>query len=397
MQKIRGHLDLFSGIGGFSLGLKNTGMEPEWLGFSDIDKYANELFKRRFPNAEQLGSVTDVSYESLGGRPIDLLTGGFPCQAFSLAGKRKGFSDTRGTLFFEIERILRDYITHKKPISRILLENVKGLLNHDDGRTFATIYRILSDLDYTIECQLVNTRWWLPQNRERIYIFGRYNGDPSGRKIFPVRNSDKGNPKIKLYREETSRQEQGVQDLKGGGRHSLCGDGYKIIDKKGNKKNNQTYASCLSGGGHSGGNHSDMDLIKVEGIGSTQKNAGKMENTSPTTTSSVGNVPMVKSTALRTFPRTGPDEDKIKRLEKRDDNVANCLLGGDTTASMLDIDNGVSIRRLTPIECERLQGFPDNWTDGQSDTQRYKQCGNAVSVCVTQAIFEKVYKTKEII
>ena len=134
----------------------------------------------------------------------------------------------------------------------------------------------------------------------------------------------------------------------------------------------------------------------------------------------------VKSTALRTFPRTGPDEDRIKRLETRDDNVANCLLGGDTTASMLEIRNpyngyrskkstgtlgttcgtstgktaqhlynGVSIRRLTPIECERLQGFPDNWTDGQSDTQRYKQCGNAVSVCVTQAIFEKVYKTKE--
>ena len=363
MEKIKGHLDLFSGIGGFSLGLKNTGMEPDWLGFSDIDKYANELFKRRFPNAEQLGSVTNVSYESLGGRPIDLLTGGFPCQAFSLAGKRKGFSDTRGTLFFEIERILRDYITHKKPISRILLENVKGLLNHDDGRTFATIYRVLSDLDYTIECQLVNTRWWLPQNRERIYIFGRYNGDPSGRKIFPVRNSDKGNREIKFPRKETSRQEQGVQDLKGGGRHSLCRS------------------------------------KEIECIGSTQKNSAKMKNASPTLTSAMGtgggHVPMVKSTALRTFPRTGPDEDRIKRLETRDDNVANCLLGGDTTASMLDIDNGVSIRRLTPIECERLQGFPDNWTDGQSDTQRYKQCGNAVSVCVTQAIFEKVYKTKE--
>ena len=112
-MKIKGHLDLFSGIGGFSLGLKNAGVEPEWIGFSDIDKYANELYKRRFPDAEQLGSITDVSYKSLKGRQIDLLTGGFPCQAFSMAGKRQGFKDTRGTLFFDIQRLLQDYINNK--------------------------------------------------------------------------------------------------------------------------------------------------------------------------------------------------------------------------------------------------------------------------------------------
>ena len=83
-MKISGHLDLFSGIGGFALGLEQAGVEPEWTGFSDIDKYANELFKRRFPDAEELGTVTDVSYKSLGGRRIDLLTGGFPCQTFSV-------------------------------------------------------------------------------------------------------------------------------------------------------------------------------------------------------------------------------------------------------------------------------------------------------------------------
>ena len=86
--KIKGHLDLFSGIGGFSLALKKANVEPEWIGFSDIDKFANELFQRRFPNAEQLNSITDVSYKTLGGRQIDLLTGGFPCQSFSIAGSR---------------------------------------------------------------------------------------------------------------------------------------------------------------------------------------------------------------------------------------------------------------------------------------------------------------------
>ena len=106
---------------------------------------------------------------------IDILCGGFPCQAFSMAGHRKGFDDTRGTLFFEIARILRYYVRAEKPIDCFLLENVKGLLSHDNGRTFATIYGVLADLDYTIECELLNTRnFSCPQNRERIYIVGRF-------------------------------------------------------------------------------------------------------------------------------------------------------------------------------------------------------------------------------
>ena len=190
MIKIKGHLDLFSGIGGFALGLEQAGVESEWTGFSDIDKYANKLFKRRFEDAEQLGSITNVSYKSLKGKRIDLLTGGFPCQAFSIAGRRRGFDDTRGTLFFEIARILKDYIENGKPIPCILLENVKGLLSHDSRRTFTTIYKVLADLNYTLECQVVNTKWFLPQNRERIFIFGRYNGNPSGRKVFPIGKND---------------------------------------------------------------------------------------------------------------------------------------------------------------------------------------------------------------
>ena len=286
-MKIKGHLDLFSGIGGFSLGLKRAGVEPEWIGFSDIDKYANKLFKRRFPDAEELGSITDVSYKSLKGRRIDLLTGGFPCQTFSIAGKRGGFDDTRGTLFFDIKRLLQDYIENGKPIPCILLENVKGLLNHNNGQTFATIYGILSKLNYTLECQLVNTKWWLPQNRERIYIFGRYNGKRSGRKIFPV------------------------------------------YGKNGNNVKQKTKKMFIA------------DFRYDEGI------RPRKDGISPTLTIG-GDVPFI-------------------------------------------IENN-KVRHLTNIECERLQGFPDNWTDEQSDIQRYKQCGNAVSVCVTEAIFKKIYE-----
>ena len=343
---IDGHLDLFSGIGGFSLGLKQAGIEPKWLGFSDIDKYANKTFKRRFPDAKKLGSITDVSYESLRGKRIDLLTGGFPCQAFSLAGARKGFNDTRGTLFFEIERILKDYIRNEKPISCILLENVKGLLNHDNGQTFATIYGILSNLNYTLECQLVNTKWWLPQNRERIYIFGRYNGNPSGRKVFPVGANDKEtNPKeINIVGHSGSGGERGFIYSTDGIMATLSATDYK------QPKQIKVYSTQLR-------NPNRPSLTKVCDCGSE-----------------------------KLYKKCCGADGGVGILAKNDGTIY-CM----DTANAQAIEFKSRIRKLTPMECERLQGFPDGWTDGQSDTQRYKQCGNAVSVPVTEAIFRSIY------
>ena len=371
-MKIDGHLDLFSGIGGFSLGLKQAGIEPRWLGFSDIDKYANKLFKRRFPNARELGSVTDVSYKSLGGQKIDLLTGGFPCQAFSIAGKRKGFDDTRGTLFFEIQRILEDYIRNEKPISCILLENVKGLLNHNNHRTFTTIYGILSNLNYTIECQLINTKWWLPQNRERIYIFGRYNGNPSGRKVFPIYENGR---KIKNTKQLGNINQKGHNSISGrvydtdGIATTLNSEGGGMGDKTGLYKVTTHSLYPRSGNPKQGGTG---HLSKEDGTAYCLDtgNAQAIE---------------VKSLAYRTRSYRGQDG----RIEERKDNISNCL-NSQTKDYMLKVKS--RIRRLTPTECERLQGFPDGWTDGQSDTQRYKQCGNAVSVPVTKAIFKEIYK-----
>jgi DNA (cytosine-5)-methyltransferase 1 len=330
-------LDLFSGIGGFHKGFERAGFKFDWVGHSDIDKYANSVYQYNF-KAEELGDVTTIQPRDLPDN-IDILTGGFPCQAFSTAGKRRGFADTRGTLFFQIERILRHFRDIGKPIPYFVLENVKGLLNHNSRQTFATIYGVLTNLDYTIECQLLNTKWFLPQNRERIYIVGHLRDRRSGPKIFPIRQNNKKNKnnKSKVYTNTIS-----------------------IINKKGNLKNNQDYASCLSGGGNSGGNHSEMDLI----VHSTQPRSGDP-----------------------TKGGTGP-------LSRKDGNTY-CLDTGNTQAVKLKS----SIRRLTPLECERLQGFPDNWTskgmmDGEvvdiSNTQRYKQCGNAVSVPVVQAVAEKV-------
>ena len=217
-------LDLFSGIGGFHKGFEQAGYEFEWTGFSEIDKYASAVYKHRFPNAKELGDIAAIRPERDLPDNIDILCGGFPCQAFSQAGRRKGFDDTRGTLFFEIARLLRHYIDTGKPINHFVLENVKGLLSHDNGRTFAVIYGVLTNLGYTVECQLLNTKWVLPQNRERIYIVGHI-GRGSRAKIFPITEDDKRHYEEQLSRAQAKGQGQGMQHTQDRRRRSLPRDG----------------------------------------------------------------------------------------------------------------------------------------------------------------------------
>ena len=184
------YLSLFSGIGGFELGiqqayeLQKMGTEPEdstyievsssrkptCIGFSEIDKYAARVYQHHFPTHHNHGDITKIIAEEL--PDFDLLVGGFPCQAFSIAGKRAGFADTRGTLFFEIARILKE----KRP-RLLLLENVKGLLSHDNGRTFKVILSTLTELGYDLQWQVLNSKnHGVPQNRERIFIVGHLRG-----------------------------------------------------------------------------------------------------------------------------------------------------------------------------------------------------------------------------
>ena len=225
-------LDLFSGIGGFHEGFKRAGYEFDWVGYSEIDKYASAVYGYNYKESEELGDIKLIRPRRDLPDNIDILCGGFPCQAFSVAGKRLGFDDTRGTLFFEIARLLTYYVENKRPIRCLVLENVKGLLSHDDGRTFAVIYRILSDLGYTIEFQLLNTRWWLPQNRERIYIVG-YIGNRGGPQVFPI------------------------------------GEPGAISDNR-----NAKVASTLQHPGHSGGNYKGMTMIsELNQIGTIGKDS----------------------------------------------------------------------------------------------------------------------------
>ncbi len=174
------YFSTFSGIGGFEIGLGERG---ECVGFSEIDKYAIQIYQHHFPNHKAYGDIKTISTDAL--PDFDLLCGGFPCQTFSIAGKRGGFNDTRGTLFFELARIARA----KRP-RLLFFENVKGLLSHDGGRTFDTILRTLDELGYDLQWQVLNSKdFGVPQNRERIFIVGNLRGQPRP-KIFPFLRKD---------------------------------------------------------------------------------------------------------------------------------------------------------------------------------------------------------------
>jgi DNA (cytosine-5)-methyltransferase 1 len=408
-------LDFFSGIGGFRLGMEMAG--HECAGHVEIDKFANKSYAAMHNPKESEYFATDIrTVESDGLPDADCYCGGFPCQAFSIAGKRGGFEDMRGTLVFEVFRLA----SIKRP-RLLFLENVEGLLNHDGGRTFRTIINAMDELGYDAEWQCINSRNYVPQNRERIFIIGHLRGT-SRREVFPIRHgsqqalkqiigSSQGNrvydtdgisctlasqaggmgAKTGLYMmpakinkmkngsfcsiHEASLRDIGTETAstitaryyKGASGH---GDNVVIIDKNGKKKN-KDYASCLTGGGHSGGNHSDMDLI-VQAVMITE--ATKQGYDIAHEGDSI-NLAVPGSQTRRGIVGKG---------------IANTL---DTGCNQGTLTQG-RIRRLTPRECFRLQGFPDDYFDRaaqvNSDSQLYKQAGNSVTVNVIYEIAKRL-------
>ena len=183
---------MFSGIGGFEVGLLMSEKDVKLVGFSEVDKYAIEIFEKQFKGIKNYGNATTIDENKLPN--FDLLVGGFPCQAFSVAGKQRGFDDTRGTLFFDVARILK----HKKP-KHFILENVRGLLSHDSGRTFQTILKVLADIGYLVQWEVCNSKnYGVPQNRERVYIVGHLRGN-SRPEVFPITKINPENNRLNVY------------------------------------------------------------------------------------------------------------------------------------------------------------------------------------------------------
>lgn len=178
--------DMFAGIGGFRSGLEAIG-GFECIGYCEIDKYAKQAYEAMYDTGGELyfDDARKIVPEQL--PEFDLITGGFPCQSFSIAGARKGFDDTRGTLFFEIARI----VAVKKP-KYIFLENVPGLLNHDKGRTFETIIHTLDELGDDVCWQVLNSKnFGVPQSRNRVYIIGYHRGQCAGEVLSFTQTSGK--------------------------------------------------------------------------------------------------------------------------------------------------------------------------------------------------------------
>ena len=171
--------DFFAGIGGFRLGMEMAG--HECVGHCEIDKYAQMSYAAMHRPKETEVFFDDIRTVDPADMPeCEVYCGGFPCQSFSINGKRRGFEDTRGTLFFEIMRLAKE--RHPR---FIFLENVKGLLNHDGGATFETIIATMEQLGYSVEWQVLNSRFFgVPQNRERVFIIGHFGGF-GGRTVFP--------------------------------------------------------------------------------------------------------------------------------------------------------------------------------------------------------------------
>jgi len=348
-------LELFSGTGGFSKGFSEAGFKFENTFFSEIDKHAIANYKYNFKSHHYAGSVININRNQLPG--IDIISFGSPCQNFSLAGNGTGLKGEKSSLIREAIRL----ITELRP-GVFLWENVKGTYSTNQGRDFQAILQEFTNIGgYRLEWQLLNTSWFLPQNRERIYLVGHLDGR-SFPGVFPFAQDD---PIFNKPQESKKRQSQAeiCSTLTG---YMRADDTY--VQTKGltdvipvltpNRKDKRQNGRRFKENGDPAFTLNCQDQQGILITGGTQKNAAQMTNRSTTLTQAMGK-------------------------------------GGG------DIPLVNNIRRLTEIECERLQGFPDNWTmfgdyEGTikeiSKTQRYKMLGNAVSVPVVKAIAERLHK-----
>ena len=417
-------LDLFSGIGGFHLGFERAGYKVNSF-FSEIDPHAIAVYKHKFPKSTYVGSVTDVRGADL--PRIDLITFGSPCQDFSLAGKRKGMDGDRSSLILEAIRLIGEC----RP--RVFVwENVKGTFSSNSGEDFAAILQAFANIGgYRLEWQLLNTSWFLPQNRERIYLVG-YSAEPkrNWRGVFPIEVESGKNYGVSGQQANTNTILQ---------RYGNDAQGSYIIERKLNAQVKQVGTRLDSNGGTQpyqqdrvydaegiapALNQGKSDLIlrvkSATSIGYEEATYGDSVNLAqPNSDTRRGRVGKQKAQTLETSCNQGVIE-PIFTYEAANETVRrNTFIEGEIKAldfynkavrdesptltdpkhNSVGLFDGYRIRRLTPIECERLQGFPDDHTsfgnyDGEikpmSRNQRYKQCGNAVTVDVVQAVAEQV-------
>ncbi|MFI3254627.1 MAG: DNA (cytosine-5-)-methyltransferase [Eubacteriales bacterium] len=341
-QKNLNVVSLFSGIGGIEKGIVSSTLNCNICFSSEIDKFAQSSYLANFKDHNLHGDITKIDEKDIPDH--DFLVGGFPCQAFSIAGKREGFEDTRGTLFYDVARILE-----KKQPSFVFLENVKNLISHDGGNTILTILNMLNTLGYTVDFTVINSIVsGVPQSRDRTYIVGILNGATEPFK------KDKYSLKVDKLKEKLNQEGYTAFNFF----HSLSFEAEpsflcNVIQSQVNSKYYLTTDSVKE----------YLEHLETQPIVEKQS----------------------KILKILDIPReVWNDLERQRRVYSTSGVSPTVLARSDTTKILLEEGGLYKIRKVTPWENFRIQGFPEAFIErimatGVSDGQAYKQSGNAVS------------------
>jgi len=313
-------IDLFAGIGGFHYALKSFGAECVFA--SEIDKKAQNTYYSNH-DISPYGDITQINEKDI--PKHDILCGGFPCQAFSISGKQKGFEDTSGTLFFDIARIVN---FHKPKI--LFLENVKNFTRHDNGKTLQTVVETLTNLDYTVQYKILNTsNFGLPQNRERVYIVAFHNS-------YAIKTINFPSPNLISKLED-------------------------ILEA----------------------NPTDGKIINRQDI-SFYKDFNPSQNI-------FGNIDLPNKPIQIGKVNKGGQGERIYHPLGHAITLSAYGGGVGSKTGLYKIKN--EIRKLSPRECARIQGFPEEFIMPESISEAHKQFGNSVSINVLQCITQEIINT----
>lgn len=411
-------VDLFAGVGGIRLGfeqaMRELGLHAQCVLSSEIDKYAQETYALNYGEKPQgdIYQIKDIPN-------FDFLLAGFPCQPFSYAGKQKGFGDTRGTLFFEIERLLSE---HQPP--GFLLENVRGLTTHDQGRTFSTILERLRKLDYGVSYVILNSsNFGVPQNRVRVYIVGIKNKQPK-----LTLNSDLGSADSHKFKKQLAQRsmfddlektvvadiledsppakydcsdgfvQSLLRQVKGGSEELA---GYRMIDHR-NGKSLHSWELGIKGAC----SQEEMDFMNALVANRRKKHFGAHQDGKKLTLEQIKTFfdhpklsQIINSLCKKGYlkevdgkfnPVSGNMSFEVfKFLDPQ--SISITLVTSD--AHKLGVAHNGRVRHITPRECARLQGFPDTFRYHPEDVHAYRQFGNSVSVPVVRAVILDLFRT----
>jgi DNA (cytosine-5)-methyltransferase 1 len=374
-------VSLFAGIGGFDLALERNGIEVvasvEW------DKHAQSVLKNRFPNSKIYGDIQEVTGEQLINAGFDprngIITGGFPCQDLSVAGKRTGLAGNRSGLFWEICRLLDE-----TKAQYFILENVPGLLSSNNGADMGVVISALAQRGYGLAYRVLDAKHYgVPQRRRRVFIVGSL-GD-NGRTPAEILAIAEGRAGYLAEGGKSRKSSTTAPDGSPTTVGTLLARDYKGIDQISVEENKLVL----------------FDDDNKEEINNSllfqatrNENIRIFEKHSPT---------LAVAGWLRSLHVFSMHGAMIGRNDAAGphgsgflgDNEPSYTLTASSQARhgvVTVAENTSMVRRLTPLECERLQGFPDGWTEGQADGHRYKQLGNAVAVPVVSWIIERLVK-----